>query len=365
LRSLPDSTDFYDHKDEGDLDLMLAGKCVLAPEVVITPRKDKLGRFEKSLRVVHIPYEECFFDPYARRKDFLDARYFHRVCWVDKERLETLVTDKSALEGVIYNSEPIFTHAPAPDGAYGRKRALIVYSWFREGEKIKYKLWDYSSKTALIEGDSPYRFNRFPIAARALYRDREKLGATHGLFTDIKPIQDSINFKLLRITNLLGTHKLLIESDAVADIGEFVEDYSRDDSVTFVERGAISGGKIKDITNHAAIDKLMQLVIDDRKQAEFVTRGQFLNGAACGIVELQQIQCIAIQSMLDGRILMVAPFCRLYKLNRFFRITVKLFLIEYVILKVQIFLPPPSAKLFWRYIGIDNGGRGHLFILFG
>ncbi|MDR2151446.1 MAG: hypothetical protein LBO72_01380, partial [Helicobacteraceae bacterium] len=109
LRSLPDSTDFYDHKDEGDLDLMLAGKCVLAPEVVITPRKDKLGRFEKSLRVVHIPYEECFFDPYARRKDFLDARYFHRVCWVDKERLETLVTDKSALEGVIYNSEPIFT----------------------------------------------------------------------------------------------------------------------------------------------------------------------------------------------------------------------------------------------------------------
>jgi hypothetical protein len=94
------------------------------------------------------------------------------------------------------------------------------------------------------------------------------------------PIQDSINFKLLRVTNLLGSHKLLMQSDAVADIEAFLEDYSRDDGVAFVEQGAISGGKIKDITNHAAIDKLMQLIIDDRKQAEAVIG---LNDEALGV----------------------------------------------------------------------------------
>jgi hypothetical protein len=157
---------------------------------------------------------------------------------------------------------------------------LIVYSWFRDGETIKYRVWDYSSKTTLLEGDSPYRFNRFPIAARALYKDRQALGATHGLFRDIMPIQDSINFKLLRITNLLGSHKLLMQSDAVADINAFLEDYGKDEGVAFVEPNAIAGNKIKDITNHAAIDKLMQLVIDDRKQAEAVIG---LNEEALGV----------------------------------------------------------------------------------
>ncbi|MDR2034263.1 MAG: hypothetical protein LBP89_06505 [Helicobacteraceae bacterium] len=280
LRSLPDSTDFYDQKDAADLDLLLAGICVLAPEIETLARKDRFGKSEKALKVTHIPYEECYFDPSARRKDYLDARYFHRVCWIEKERLEEIVKDKSALEGVIYNSDPYFSRSPNIDTAYGRKRALIVYSWFREDGKIKYRLWDYSSKTALLEGDSPYRFNRFPIAARALYRDRNALGSTHGLFRDVMPIQDSINFKLLRVTNLLGSHKLLIETDAVADAREFLEDYSRDDGVAFVEHGAITGGKIKDITNHAAIDKLMQLIIDDRKQAEAVIG---LNDEALGM----------------------------------------------------------------------------------
>jgi hypothetical protein len=281
LRTIPDSTDYYDQKDAADLDLLLAGVCVLTPEVITTARKDKLGRHEKSLRVLHIPFEECFFDPYSRRKDYLDARYFHRVCWTDRERLEDMGIPKSKLGSIVYNANSDFLVPRSTDSAsYGRQRALIVYSWFREGAAIKYRVWDYTSRGTLIEGDSPYRFKRFPVVARALYRDREKLGATHGLFTDLRPIQDSINFKLLRVTNLLGTHKLLMQTDAVADIDEFISDYSRDEGIALVEQGAISGGKIKEISNHAELDKLMQLIIDDRKQAEAVVG---LNEEALGL----------------------------------------------------------------------------------
>jgi hypothetical protein len=278
LRTIPDSTDFYEQKDSADLDLMIAGFCVLAPEIVISPIKDKYGKNEKSIRVVHIPYEECFFDPYSRRTDFQDARYFHRVCWVDKQELQ--LRYKNLSEKIHYTVSADIDIKRGGDNQYGRERALIVYSWFREDGVIKYKIWDYNSKLTLMIGVSPYRFNRFPFAARALYRDRNQLGNYAGLFENIMPIQDSINFRLLRITNLMGSHKLLVEADAVDDWNAFVSDYSADDSVAMVNRGALSEGKIKDVSNHSEVDKLMQLVSDDRKQAEAVIG---LNDEALGL----------------------------------------------------------------------------------
>ena len=278
LRTLPDSTDYYTQHDEADLDLMLAGRAFMAPELVVHPQKDRFGKNEKSLRVVHIPSEEMFVDPHARKKDLSDARYMHRVAWVDKEELARWA-DKGKLARVSfatgggYDVDVSYARTAA-DTAYGRERALIVYSWYRAYEggemRIRYRVWDYSTQTVLIDAPSPYRFNRFPIAARVLYRDRANPGSYAGLFGDIKPVQDRINFMHLRITNLMGSHKLLIEHDAVDDFDEFISSYSKDDSATLVNKGAITGAKIKDITNHASVERLMGLIQDSRRQAEEV-----------------------------------------------------------------------------------------------
>lgn len=274
LRSIPDSTDYYAHKERCDEDLLIAGLSVMEASMNILPESDLLGEFEKEIRGYHVPFDESFIDPYSKSPDYSDGRYFHRVRWLDRDYLY-LHFDKKLVDVLLNNQNytgdfSIDQYRHMANGQdINRDRILVTLTWTREfiDGKTVIRWYVWSNETILAHGDSPYVFNRFPYAIRRLYH-MHSTGEFYGIFRNIKPIQDRINFMHLRIANMLGSVKLLYEAGAVDDGDIFAEEYSKDDAVVMLSDGALSENRIKEIKHTAEIQHLQQLIVDARKQAE-------------------------------------------------------------------------------------------------
>lgn len=311
--SIPDSTDYDSHKKLCDEDLMITGQSVMEISLNVLDTSDLEGRREKEILGYHVPFEEAFIDPYSKAPDYSDARYFNRPRWMDREDLYQHF-DAASVDRLTANYN--YTNAwnlneyrqKAGMKDPGRDRVLVTVSWVREWDKVtsemKIRWYIWSGDTILSHGDSPYIFKRIPFVVRRLYY---KDGVLRGVFHDIKPIQDSINFKLLRIANLLGSVKILYETDAVDDPDAFAEEYSKDDAVVGVRPGAISGNKIKEIKHGAEIQYLMQQIVDARRRAKEIAG---LNDEAMGaavnrlsgyaIEQRQNVGMIGLAQFLDS-----------------------------------------------------------------
>ena len=311
--SIPDSTDYDSHKKLCDEDLMITGQSVMEISLNVLDASDLEGRREKEILGYHVPFEEAFVDPYSKAPDYSDARYFHRPRWMDREDLyqhfdaalvDRLVANYNYTNA--WNLNEYRRHSGQKDP--GRDRVLVTVSWVREWDKVsgemKIRWYIWSGDIILSHGDSPYSFKRIPFVVRRLYY---KDGVLRGVFHDLKPIQDSINFKHLRIANMLGSVKILYESDAVDDADMFAEEYSKDDAVVAVRPGAISGTKIKEIKHGAEIQYLMQQIVDARRRAkEIVGLNDEAMGAAVNrlsgyaIEQRQNVGMIGLAQFLDA-----------------------------------------------------------------
>jgi hypothetical protein len=199
-------------------------------------------------------------------------RYFHRerllviedlYKYFDKEKVDRLKA---------YTQEASSEYSNQSTSQYS-KRALIYYSWFKDWdfknkrEVIYYAIW--SDGVMLETKESPYRITRFPISVRRMDEiDYDNPADTRGLYYNLLPIQDRINNCHLRAIHMMGTNKMLFESDAVDDAETFIEEYSQDSAVVEVKSGAIREGKIKDIKQYNEIASLRNEIADLRHQAE-------------------------------------------------------------------------------------------------
>ncbi|WP_456237266.1 portal protein, partial [Helicobacter labacensis] len=73
----------------------------------------------------------------------------------------------------------------------------------------------------------------------------------YGLFRDIKPMQDYINFAENRMGNMMGSFKAMFEEDSVLNIDEFIEQMALDNAIVKVRPGALKEGKIQFMNNQA------------------------------------------------------------------------------------------------------------------
>lgn len=283
--SIPDSTDYNAHKERADEDLMITGQSVMECSIHTLPMRDIEGKNEKEVRGYHVPFDEAFTDPYSKAPDYTDARYIHRVRWIDRDALyqyfDTAKVDALLNQHNYTNDWNLYEYRQKSGMRDpSRDRIMVTYTWCREYDKeaqrsvIRWYVW--SNNVILSHGNNPYQFDRFPFIVRKLYHNN---GVMRGIFHDIMPIQDSINFMHLRIANMLGSVKLLFEAGAVDDAQLFAEEYSKDDAVVMLRDGALSENKIKEIKHSAEIQHLMQLIIDARRQAEQIVG---LNDEALG-----------------------------------------------------------------------------------
>jgi len=283
--SIPDSTDYDAHKERADEDLMITGQSVMEVSMSILPSSDLEGKKEKEIHGYHVPFDEAFIDPYSKSPDYSDGRYIHRVRWLDRDVLyqhfDAKAVDQLLNQHNYTNDWNLYEYSQRTGMRDpSRDRILITYTWVREYDKAsgtkKIRWYVWSNTTILAHGDSPYLFDRFPFVVRKLYHNN---GVMRGIFHDIKPIQDSINFMHLRIANMLGSVKLLFEAGAVDDAQLFAEEYSKDDAIVMLRDGALSENKIHEVKHSAEIQHLMQLIIDARRQAEQIVG---LNDEALG-----------------------------------------------------------------------------------
>lgn len=82
-------------------------------------------------------------------------------------------------------------------------------------------------------GPSPYRHNRFPFTPIWGYR-RGRDSMPYGVIRSLRDIQDDINKRASKAQFILSTNKTIMEKGAVDDMGEFMEEVARPDSVIIV-----------------------------------------------------------------------------------------------------------------------------------
>lgn len=230
LKSITQTKDYQINKQKCDLDLM-CGLC--AAEVWLSE-----SEIDNDLHITikHIPISALYIDPYSQKEDGSDCKYFHKVLYSDKEDLEELYGKR---EYDIINNVGI--------NAY-RERVRYFESFVLNPKTRRYDrfIWD---KTQIFHTDkSIFDLKHCPIVIRKLYTDSSN--SFYGIFRNVKPHQDYVNFAENRMANMLGSQKILYEMSAVDNAEEFSKHVSLDNAVVGVRDGALSSAKIQ-FQNHS------------------------------------------------------------------------------------------------------------------
>ncbi len=315
LKSSQDSTDHASEKMQADLELFLTGISFMETVVEYNGEMDELGKKEKEIRHYQIPLEQAYFDPYYRNADGSDMRYFTKSAYYDKEYLKGFFDEKKVDKLSQHNSLMIdqkLLYEPQLLRNSYTNLVLVNYTWHisrnqkTKAKEVYYTVW--ADDTMLEHAILPFLMKKIPISVRRYYPiDKSNSSEFYSPMRDIKPIQDRINFTHLRIANMLGSIKLLIEDNAVDDVEIFSEEYLQDEAIVTVNNGALQGGKIKEIKYTNDIAQLQQIIIDKRRTAEEIiglnaellgTSVQRLSGYA--IENRQNTGLVGLQLFLDA-----------------------------------------------------------------
>ncbi len=238
LRVSQDSTEYWSYKKRADKDLLLTGVGIMKPVIKELGDVDLLGKKERDLRYYHLPLEQSFWDPYFINPDGSDMRYFHEVRLIEKEELYEFFDYELVDKIPVVNDVEINEYLVEQNGY--SQRVKITYSWYKAYDKkqrrnvVYYCIW--GDDVMLAHRESPYNMNRIPISVRRVNDpDCDDLTSFYSIFRDIMPIQDRINFTHLRIANMLGSIKMIFESDAVEDAETFIEEFGLDDAMNSIE----------------------------------------------------------------------------------------------------------------------------------
>ena len=222
-------------------------------------QKDPEGN--KHITLKSIPNESFLIDSYSVDKFALDSTRFHK-----KQNI-------SLVEARIILGEQVQIHIDKNDIA--DSRVILIESWIKEynanePEKYSWNRYLWHPQGGIYKTEiKPFRNNSHPFVIAKYNIDEE--GSFYGIFRDIKPIQDYINFAEMKMGNMLGTIKALYEIDAVEDIADFTDNITKDNAVVGVRSGALKENKIQFIQHHADINALSQKTEQKRQMAKILS----------------------------------------------------------------------------------------------
>jgi len=285
LKAIMQVSDFEDEQEELDDELSIEGVAIAELSISASGEYDIFNREHKDLDIKQVPSAEVFLDPFSRGKNYNDdARYITRCFWIDEDDLESLGFNEEKINQL---STSNFISDMVDDDLYAdetvRKRVLLAYTWYRkwdkESKKNKYYYCFWSDNTILMQDETPFNFDGFPYEVEFLKRDFSGTIKYWGLYKDIMPLQDNINYAKLRLQNMLGNNKTYINKSALVDedIVQFNAENSVDDATIMVED--ING--IKDIKRNAQIQQILNTIIDTRNQiSELLNSNKEMLGTA-------------------------------------------------------------------------------------
>jgi hypothetical protein len=269
LKAIRENANYQEEVDSSDSHLSIEGVSVLELNVIGSGDFDQFNREHKEITFRELDPDNCYFDPYSKALDYnKDGRYFAEAYWVDKEVLYRFA-DKDVVDGLSVNNFISDVHNDDLTIVnQNRKRCLVVYMWYKKydteskKDKIYFSFW--SGNTILVQAENPFIFDSFPFEFTFLNRDFDAKIKYWGLYRDVMPLQDNINYAKLRLFNMIGTSKTLVQRGAIQDddIDLFAAEFALDSATVLVED--ING--IKDVKMQSQIQQLLNVIIDSRNQ---------------------------------------------------------------------------------------------------
>ncbi len=259
-----DQNDFEAVNKKVKLDGLLTGLMVMYEEVVDTGRTDKYGQAINEIRISHIPSWQVRIDPMSSLDNYEDAIGISHFKWLreaelvnlfGQEKIDRLTQYYNFLDG---DAEAEYSREYIGGEESGRYKEydsfLIVKTIIKVGDKIWSVIW--SDEVILEKVDISTNSVRFPY--RAVKMSDSDISEYYGPFRDITETQKAINQALLQIQLLVNTSKAFVEDNAVDDVEEFKELFSRVNAVIPVQD--LQGIKIEDMSR----DIMAQYAIIDQ-----------------------------------------------------------------------------------------------------
>ncbi|WP_390578285.1 portal protein, partial [Helicobacter pylori] len=223
---------------ERDKNLLIGGLGVI--QLWVTEDKDK----NVEIDIKALNPESFVIDYFSTDKNALDARRFHKMLEITEQEALLLFDESVIINYSNINHERI---------------ASVIESWYKEYNKeTKSYEWNrylWNRNAGIYKSEKkPFKNGAHPFIISKLYTDESN--NYYGLFRDIKPMQDFINYAENRMGNMMGSFKAMFEEDAVVDVAEFVETMSLDNAIAKVRPNALKDHKIQFMNNQADLSAL-------------------------------------------------------------------------------------------------------------
>lgn len=208
-----------------------------------------------------LPTHSFIIDRYSTDINALDSRRFHKLLNMSGDEARELFADRVRIK----------THN------YTDYRVEIVESWYKEKEGWNRYIWQSDGniiayeKTPFLDKNHPFIISKFHIDFNNKW---------YGIFRDIKPLQDYINFTENKIVNMMGSFKAFYEAGAIVDKNKFIQEAGLDNAIVEVRDGALKEGKLQFVQHHANINALAQKVEQKRNMLRIISG---LNEEALGM----------------------------------------------------------------------------------
>lgn len=207
LRYAADINDFDDLRLACAYDYLVPGHCALLVEVDDRSRP----------KLTQIRWEEFFFDPRSRRRDFEDARYMGIAKWMYADDIEAMYPKaKGDIDSALTDSFGLTdeTFEDRPQDAISnwidrKKRRLMVVELYHR-EPGGWNRCVFFAGGVLEKGPSPYHDEKqkpdCAIVAMSCYADRDN--NRMGIGRDLRAPQDEFNKRRAKLLHQLNNRQL-------------------------------------------------------------------------------------------------------------------------------------------------------------
>jgi len=259
-----DENDFERSSKRMKLDGLLTGLMVAYENVKETGATDQFGRKLYRIEISHIPSWQVRLDPLSILDDYSDARFIHYFKWLPEEKLIKLYGEKTVAEMTEYynfldgDKQADFDRRQTMGRFNGRYRQWDNYLTVHSVVEHKGKVWScvWYDETLLEKKEITTKNVRFPYRVTKMSdSDRAEY---YGPMREVTESQKAINQALVQIQQLVNTSKAFVEDNAVDDLDQFRELFSRVNAVIPVSD--LQGIKIEDMSR----DVLNQYQIIDQ-----------------------------------------------------------------------------------------------------
>lgn len=219
LQYIAETNRFDRTKQDCFLDMLIPGS--MAAQVTIGE--------DNQVEIVQVRWEEFFYDPRSRRRDFADARYKGVAKWMYADDAASLWPDsKSDIDNAVAGGSMVMdqSFADRPNGISSTvvwvdrrsRRLMVIELYYREAGQWMRAC--FHTAGIFEAGPSPFHDHKgrpdCPIEAMSAYIDKDN--NRYGAVRDMRGPQDEVNKRRSKLLHLLSVSQIQAVDPSAIDV---------------------------------------------------------------------------------------------------------------------------------------------------